>query len=297
MSHFSVLREEAVSGLRIREGGVYVDGTFGAGGHSREILGQLGGGVLYGFDQDLSVLQAAYDDSRLRLRHNNFADMVDVLKADGIGSVDGVLVDLGVSSMQFDQGERGFSYRFSAPLDMRMNQNAARTARQVLNDYSMEQLWYMFSDYGEIRNSKNLAEAVVDARKVRPIETTLDLVAIAESNARGSKMRYLSQVFQAVRIEVNDEMGVLKKFLKQLPEIVAVGGRVVVISFHSLEDRLVKNYLKHGSFDRQEIKDSYGKSIRHWRMITKKPVLPDSEEVKQNSRSRSAKMRIGERLG
>lgn len=296
MIHFPVLRQEAIDGLNVREGGVYVDGTFGAGGHSQEILKRLGSGVLYGFDQDLSVLEAAYKDPRLRLRHNNFADMADVLKADGIREVDGVLVDLGVSSMQFDESDRGFSYRYTAPLDMRMNQHASLTAWQVVNQYPMEQLWHMFSDYGEIRNSRILAEAVVEHRKVRPVDTTSELVSIAERNAIGNKMRYLSQVFQAIRIEVNDEVGVLKRFLLRLPEMVVGGGRVVVISFHSLEDRLVKNYFKYGSFDRRMPKDNYGNPLREWRTITKKPVTPGPDELKKNVRSRSAKMRVGEKM-
>ncbi|HLU92755.1 MAG TPA: 16S rRNA (cytosine(1402)-N(4))-methyltransferase RsmH [Membranihabitans sp.] len=296
MVHYSVLKEESIDGLNIREGGIYVDGTFGAGGHSRMILEKLGDGILYGFDQDLSVLQAAYQDSRLTLRHNNFADMADVLKADGIEAVDGVLLDLGVSSMQFDEGDRGFSYRHGARLDMRMNQNANLTAQQVVNGYSMEELWYMFSDYGEIRNSRKLAEILVESRKLRKIDTTTDLSALAEQIAVGNKMRYLSQVFQAIRIEVNDEMGVLKRFLNRLPEMVAVGGRVAIISFHSLEDRLVKNYFKYGSVDREMPQDDYGNPIRKWHTITRKPITPGPAEMEENVRSRSAKLRIAERL-
>lgn len=296
MVHYSVLKEESIDGLNIREGGIYVDGTFGAGGHSRMILEKLGDGILYGFDQDLSVLQAAYQDSRLTLRHNNFADMADVLKADGIEAVDGVLLDLGVSSMQFDEGDRGFSYRHGARLDMRMNQNANLTAQQVVNGYSMEELWYMFSDYGEIRNSRKLAEILVESRKLRKIDTTTDLSALAEQIAVGNKMRYLSQVFQAIRIEVNDEMGVLKRFLNRLPDMVAVGGRVAIISFHSLEDRLVKNYFKYGSVDREMPQDDYGNPIRKWHTITRKPITPGPAEMEENVRSRSAKLRIAERL-
>ena len=290
------MKEESIDGLNIREGKIYVDGTFGAGGHSRMILEKLGDGILYGFDQDLSVLQAAYQDSRLTLRHNNFADMADVLKADGIEAVDGVLLDLGVSSMQFDEGDRGFSYRHGARLDMRMNQNANLTAQQVVNGYSMEELWYMFSDYGEIRNSRKLAEILVESRKLRKIDTTTDLSALAEQIAVGNKMRYLSQVFQAIRIEVNDEMGVLKRFLNRLPEMVAVGGRVAIISFHSLEDRLVKNYFKYGSVDREMPQDDYGNPIRKWHTITRKPITPGPAEMEENVRSRSAKLRIAERL-
>ena len=296
MNHYSVLKQEAIDGLNIKPDGIYVDGTFGAGGHSLEILENLKGGVLYGFDQDISVLLKAFEDSRLRLRHNNFADMADVLKADGVDKVEGVLVDLGVSSMQIDEGDRGFSYRTSAPLDMRMNRNASLTAKSVLNDYDVEKLWYLFSDYGEIRNSKSLAEAVVEYRNRRPLETTQDLTEIAEANAVGSRIRYLSQVFQSVRIEVNDELGALKRFLERLPEIMAENGRVVVISFHSLEDRIVKNYFKYGSLDRQMPQDNYGHPQRKWQMITKKPVTPGPDELKQNVRSRSAKMRIGERI-
>ena len=295
MVHYSVLRNESVDGLNVQIGGIYVDGTFGAGGHSRLILERLGDGILYGFDQDLSVLRSAYEDPRLKLRHNNFADMADVLKADGIEQVDGVLLDLGVSSMQFDEGDRGFSYRHGAALDMRMNQNATLTARQVVNRYSMEQLWYLFSDYGEIRNSRKLAESLVDNRKLRVIETTTDLARVAEQNAVGNKMRYLSQVFQAIRIEVNDEMGVLKRFLIRLPEMVAVGGRVAIISFHSLEDRLVKNYFKYGSVDREMQQDHYGNPIRKWHTITRKPITPGPDEMDENIRSRSAKLRIAER--
>lgn len=296
MRHFSVLKEDAVDALLIKEGGVYVDGTFGAGGHSQEILSRMRNGVLYGFDQDLTVLKGAFADPRLRLRHNNFVDMVDVLKADGVTEVDGVLVDLGVSSMQFDQAERGFSYRFSARLDMRMNQEASRTAEVVVNEYPMERLWSLFSEYGEIRNSKSLAEAIVAERKVRRIETTRDLALIAERMAIGNKMRYLSQLFQAIRIEVNDEVGVLKSFLLRLEEVVRVGGRVVVISFHSLEDRVVKTFFKHGGFDREETKDKYGNSLNIFRMVTRKPIVPGKEELKKNVRSRSAKMRVGERI-
>lgn len=297
MEHYSVLREEAVDGLAVQEGGIYADGTFGAGGHSRLILERLGDGLLYGFDQDRAVLETAPEDPRLRLRHNNFSDMVDVLRADGIEAVHGVLLDLGVSSMQFDQGSRGFSYRHTAELDMRMNQNASLTAYQVVNQYSLEDLWYMFSDYGEIRNSKKLAESLVEHRKLAPIATTADLALIAEQNAVGPKMRYLSQVFQAIRIEVNDEVGALKRFLKRLPEVVTSGGRVAIISFHSLEDRLVKNYFKYGSVDRKVQQDNYGNPIRKWHTITKKPITPGPVERTENIRSRSAKLRIAERIG
>lgn len=295
MKHESVMLEEAVEGLAIRGGGVYVDGTFGAGGHSRAILKRLTTGILYGLDRDLHVLQAAQEDNRLRLRHNNFSDMADVLKADGIREVDGVLLDLGVSSMQFDEADRGFSYRFPAELDMRMNQQAALSAQEVLQQYSEEELWYMFSDYGEIRNAKSLAKSVVENRRRKKIQTTEDLIFIASQRSVGNKMRYLSQVFQAIRMEVNDEIGELKKFLERLPEFVKPGGRVVIISFHSLEDRLVKNYFRHGNAEGEVKTDFYGEAEKPFEMLTKKPVTASDEEITQNKRSRSAKMRIGVR--
>jgi len=293
--HETVLLQESVEALNVRSGGVYVDGTYGAGGHSKLILERLGDGILYGFDQDHSVFESAPNDPRLHLRHNNFSDMVDVLRADGWVVVDGVLLDLGVSSMQFDQGDRGFSYRQSAELDMRMNRQSELTAYKVLNQYSMEELWYMFSNYGEIRNSRKLAEALVEYRKLAPLRSTTDLALLAEQNAIGPKMKYLSQVFQAVRIEVNDEMGALKRFLHRLPEMVKIGGRVAIISFHSLEDRMVKNYFKYGTVDRKMQQDNYDNLNRKWHQVNRKPIIPSPAERAQNIRSRSAKLRIAER--
>jgi len=275
---------------------VYVDGTYGAGGHSSEILNRLTIGVLYGFDRDLSVLVAAKADRRLRLRHNNFSDMADVLRADGVDQVDGVLVDLGVSSMQFDEADRGFSYRFPSELDMRMNQGAGLSAQEVLNEYPEERLWYMFSDYGEIRNSKSLARSIVEYRRRKKIQTTEDLVFIASQKVVGNKMRYLSQVFQSIRMEVNDEIGELQKFLERLSEFVKVGGRVVVISFHSLEDRMVKNFFRRGNVDGVIERGVYGKLDLDFEMITRKPLMASGEEIKRNKRSRSAKMRIAKRI-
>ena len=296
MKHESVMLEEAVEGLAIEETGVYVDGTFGAGGHSHEILNRLTSGVLYGLDRDLQVLQNAEKNERLRLRHNNFSDMADVLRADGIQFVNGVLLDLGVSSMQFDEADRGFSYRFPAELDMRMNQQAVLSAQEVLQQYSEEKLWYMFSDFGEIRNAKSLARFIVENRQRKKIQTTEDLIFIASQRSVGNKMRYLSQVFQAIRMEVNDEIGELKRFLESLPEFVKPGGRVVIISFHSLEDRLVKNYFRHGNVDGKVEKGFYGQVERPFEMLTKKPLVPSEKEIKHNKRSRSAKMRIGKRM-
>lgn len=296
MKHFPVMLREAVDGLKVQPDGIYVDGTFGAGGHSREILSRLDGGLLYGFDRDPSALEAATPDPRLRLRHNNFSDMTDVLRADGITAVDGVLLDLGVSSMQFDEGERGFSYRFSADLDMRMNPESAFNALEVIRKYPAEDLQEIFSAYGEIRNAKTLAEAVVKERELRQIRTTKDLELLVLPYAFGNKMRYLSQVFQAVRMEVNQEIRELKLTLQRLEEVLKPGGRIVVITFHSLEDRLVKSFLKHGSFDNKPLMDEYGRKQASFKMLTKKPVLPGEKELRENKRSRSAKLRIGERL-
>lgn len=222
--------------------------------------------------------------------------MADVLRADGITAVDGVLLDLGVSSMQFDEGERGFSYRFSADLDMRMNPESAFNALEVIRKYPAEDLQEIFSAYGEIRNAKTLAEAVVKERELRQIRTTKDLELLVLPYAFGNKMRYLSQVFQAVRMEVNQEIRELKLTLQRLEEVLKPGGRIVVITFHSLEDRLVKSFLKHGSFDNKPLMDEYGRKQASFKMLTKKPVLPGEKELRENKRSRSAKLRIGERL-
>lgn len=297
MRHDSVLLKEAVDALEVVRDGVYVDATFGAGGHSMELLKRLGEkGVLFGFDRDLNELQKAMEDERLVLRHNNFSDILNVLRVEGALPVNGVVADLGVSSMQFDQIDRGFSYRGDAGLDMRMNSGANVSALDVLNSYSEEKLWYMFSDLGEIKNSKTLAAAIVKFRNSRKLHTTQELAFIAEQNSYGNTFRYLSQVFQAVRMEVNDELGELERFLSQLCDLVAIGGRAAVITFHSLEDRYVKNYFKTGSIDGQVQKDDFGKVERPFRPVNKKPILPGKTEVEFNKRARSAKLRVGERI-
>ncbi|GAA5220926.1 16S rRNA (cytosine(1402)-N(4))-methyltransferase RsmH [Membranihabitans marinus] len=297
MRHESVLLKELVDGVVLDLQGLYVDVTFGAGGHSFELLSRLKeGGRLYGFDRDINELSKAREDERLVLRHNNFSDFGRVLRAEGVGLVDGVMADLGVSSMQFDESDRGFSYRSSAKLDMRMNRRAKMDAAEVLNTYSMEQLWYMFSDFGEIKNAKTLAGGIVAARALKSITLTGDLMLVAEQYSYGNKFRYLSQVFQAVRMEVNDEMGELYRFLSQLSDVVKVGGRVGIITFHSLEDRAVKRFFKTGSVEGQVKEDDYGRSLRPFKVVNKKPILPSAEEISQNVRSRSAKLRIAERI-
>lgn len=295
--HTSVLLHESINGLNIRPEGIYVDATFGGGGHSSEIMKHLGaGGRLLGFDQDEDAHRNALTDERFTLVQANFSDLKRFLRLHDALPVDGILADLGVSSWQFDTAERGFSYRFDGPLDMRMNRNAERTAAQMLNEYSAEQLQNMFGGYGEVRNAKTLANAVVDARSKKPFEAIADLMAVCEMHRMGEKHKYLAQVFQAIRIEVNDELGALKSLLLQSTEVLKSGGRLAVITFHSLEDRLVKNYMKHGTFDDEPVKDFYGNIEKKFKLITKKPIEATDKEQKENSRSRSAKLRVAEKL-
>lgn len=295
--HTSVLLHESIGGLAIKPNGIYVDATFGGGGHSKEILKQLGGqGKLFGFDQDEDAAKNAPDDNRFALIKANFSELKRFLRMHDALPVDGILADLGVSSWQFDTAERGFSYRFDGPLDMRMNRLAEKTAADVLNDYSAEQLQKMFSEYGEVRNSKTLAVAIVDSRAQKEFEVIADLLSICEANQMGEKHKYLAQVFQAIRIEVNDELGALKSLLEQSAEVLTSGGRLAVITFHSLEDRLVKNYMKHGSFGDEPVKDFFGNIERKFKVITKKPIEASEKEQKENSRSRSAKLRVAEKI-
>ncbi len=295
--HTSVLLHESISGLNIQPGGIYVDATFGGGGHSAEIMKHLGAdGRLLGFDQDEDAQRNALTDERFTLVQANFSELKRFLRLHDAAPVDGILADLGVSSWQFDTAERGFSYRFDGPLDMRMNRNAERTAAQVLNEYSAEQLQKMFGEYGEVRNSKTLANAIVEVRSTKPFESISDLMTICEANRMGERHKYLAQVFQAIRIEVNDELGALKILLQQSAEVLKSGGRLAVITFHSLEDRLVKNFMKHGNFDEEPVKDFFGNIEKKFKLITKKPVEASDTEKKENSRSRSAKLRVAEKL-
>ncbi|MFN8276393.1 MAG: 16S rRNA (cytosine(1402)-N(4))-methyltransferase RsmH [Chitinophagales bacterium] len=294
--HIPVLLHECLEGLRMQPAGVYVDATFGGGGHSREMLKQLGEGRLIAFDQDADALPNAPDDERLTLVAANFSQLKQFLRLHQALPVDGLLADLGVSSHQFDTPERGFSYRFAGPLDMRMNARAGKTAAAVLNEYDAEKLQQVLSLYGEVRNAKTLAAAIVETRRQQPFQSTAHLTALLKSMAKGDTHKYLAQVFQALRIEVNDELEVLKQLLLQCTEVIRPGGRLCVITFHSLEDRLVKNFMKHGNFSDEPQKDDFGRISRPWKLITKKPVTATEEEMKRNSRSRSAKLRVAERI-
>jgi 16S rRNA (cytosine1402-N4)-methyltransferase len=297
MYHRPVLLHECIEGLAIKADGIYIDATFGGGGHSRLILEQLGPeGRLLGFDQDADAARNALPDERFTLVRANFRHMRRFLRLQGITQADGILADLGVSSHQFDEGSRGFSYRFDGPLDMRMDQAGATTAADVLNTYSAAQLQQLFSMYGEVRNAKTLALAIVDRRQSSPFRLTADLRQLCEQQVKGELHRYMAQVYQALRMEVNDELGALRDLLTESREALKPGGRLAVITFHSLEDRLVKNYMRHSSFDDEPVKDFYGRFDKHWQLITRKPITATKEELKENSRSHSAKLRVAEKM-
>jgi 16S rRNA (cytosine1402-N4)-methyltransferase len=295
--HQPVLLKECLDGLQIKPDGVYVDVTFGGGGHSKAILEKLGpNGKLFAFDQDKDAVNNIPADKRLTFIPQNFMYMKNFLRMYEVKQVDGILADLGVSSHQFDIADRGFSIRFEAELDMRMNQSSKKTAATVLNEYDENQLKHIFRAYGEVDNAYKLVKLITDARITQPITTTEQLKnIIAPCTPKFKDHQYLAKVFQALRIEVNDEMEVLKDMLKQALEVLSTGGRLVVMSYHSLEDRLVKNYIKSGNFEGEAIKDFYGNIARPFELITRKPVTPNEEEIEKNSRSRSAKLRVAEK--
>ncbi|MBC6994511.1 16S rRNA (cytosine(1402)-N(4))-methyltransferase RsmH [Neolewinella lacunae] len=298
--HVPVLAHECVHYLNLRPGGVYVDVTFGGGGHSRLILEQAKGMdlKLFGFDQDEEAKANALADERFTFVAANFRHLRNYLRLYGIDRIDGLLADLGVSSHQFDQAERGFSYRFDAPLDMRMGKTADRSAADVVNHYEADELQKVFGEYGEVRNARTLAQAIVAARERQPIASIQDFLNVCDPLVRGTRPRYLAQVFQALRIEVNDEIGALSDLLAQATDLLIPNqGRLVVIAYHSLEDRITKNFLKTGNAGGDVHKDFYGKIDRPYQILTKKPVLPSAEEIRRNSRARSAKLRVGERSG
>lgn len=295
--HLPVLAQESVDALQIQPNGVYVDVTFGGGGHSRLMLEQLGPeGRLLAFDQDPDAKVNVPEDERLTFFPYNFRFLKRFLKLEGIREVDGVLADLGVSSHQFDSPERGFSYRFDAELDMRMGPAVgARTAADVLNTETAERLQQIFGEYGEVRNAKTLALRIAEVREQRPFQFIADLLEVAEALARGNKIRYLSQVFQALRIEVNDEMGALEELLHAATDILRPGGRLVVISYHSLEDRMVKHFMKTGNASGEQDKDFYGNIRRPYKVISKKALVPNDDEIQKNTRARSARLRVAEK--
>ena len=297
MYHVSVLLNESVDALNIKPDGTYVDVTFGGGGHSRHIMKFLGeNGRLFAFDQDEDAAKNVIDDSRFTFIQQNFRYMKNFLQLYCGGRVDGIIADLGVSSYQFDTPEKGFSIRYNGRLDMRMNQNAAVDAANVVNTYDVSSLASVLSRYGELRNARAIAETISMAREVKPIETTDELKeTVARFLPKGSENKVLAQIFQALRIEVNEEMKVLELFLSQCADVLNPGGRLVVMSYHSLEDRLVKNFMKTGNADGNLEKDFFGNQLTPYKLITSKPIVPSDEEIQINSRSRSAKLRLAER--
>lgn len=292
--HRSVLLNESVDALGIRSDGIYVDVTFGGGGHSGEILKRLGpDGKLFAFDQDADAVRNAPADPRFTLIRQNFKDLKHCLAMENVNVVDGILADLGVSSHQFDTAERGFSIRLDGPLDMRMNQEAQLTAADVLNTYEQNQLRELFRLYGEVENAGYLAKRIVEERERMQFTTVSELKNVLEPLAkRGKENQYMAKVFQALRIEVNGEMEALRDMLEQSVDVLKEGGRMVVISYHSLEDRLVKNLFRTGNFEGKQEKDFYGNLIRPLEPQGTKPIVPDENETELNSRARSAKMRV-----
>lgn len=295
--HVPVMLQQCIDALDIRPDGVYVDVTFGGGGHSREILKHLGAkGRLYAFDQDPDALQNTVEDDRFKLVHQNFKFLKNSLRLYGVREVDGVLADLGVSSHQFDEASRGFSTRFDANLDMRMDKEGDLDAAKVVNTYPEEELHRIFGMYGEIQNAKNLARTVATARLARPIRTVAELKeAVAKIVPRGKENKYYAQLFQALRIEVNKELEALQEMLVQAKEILKPEGRLVVMSYHSLEDRLVKNFLAKGKFRGEVDKDFFGNQIKPFDLVTRKAVEASEQEVANNKRARSAKLRVAKR--
>ena len=297
MYHNPVLLKESVEGLNIKVDGIYVDVTYGGGGHSREILRHLTTGKLYAFDQDDDAFANKVEDEKLILIKQNFKYMKNFLKMYNALPVDGILADLGVSSHQFDEGTRGFSTRFEGKLDMRMDKAGSMTAADIVNTYDEQALVNMFSTYGEVENSKRLAACIVKERASKKIITTEDFKqAIVSCTPKMKEQQYLAKVFQALRIAVNSELEVLKDLLKQSLEVLKPGGRLSVISYHSLEDRLVKNFIKSSNFDGKVAQDFYGNKLVDFKAVNRQLITPSEEELKLNNRSRSAKLRIAEKL-
>ncbi len=298
MYHRPVMLEACMEGLQIKEDGTYVDVTFGGGGHSRAILERLNEkGRLYAFDRDADALKNTIDDERFMLIPQNFKFLQNFLRFYGVEQVDGILADLGVSSHQFDTGERGFSIRFDGPLDMRMNRSAAKTAAQVVNGYDQARLSEILSLYGELRNARRIAAAIASMRKEKNVESVAELLDGIRHLAPGhQENKFFAKVMQAIRIEVNDELEALKEMLRQSRELLRPGGRLVVMSYHSLEDRLVKYFIKADNFQGKIEKDFYGRPLVRFKAITRKPIVPAQDEIAENNRARSAKLRIAEKI-
>ena len=296
--HTPVLLEQAIELLDIKPDGIYADLTFGGGGHSRRILESLGeSGRLYSFDQDSDTKANAPEDSRFNYVESNFRFLRSALRLRGVTQIDGILADLGVSSHHFDALPRGFSFRGEAPLDMRMNQRGGETAADVVNNRTEEQLATILAQYGELETTWKIAACIARARAVKPITTTAELVAaVAPCTPKKDESKFLTKLFQALRIEVNGEMEALKMALEQSLKVLKPGGRLVVISYHSLEDRIVKNFIRSGNTEGKIEKDFFGRSTTPWSIITRKAVVPSDTEIAENPRSRSAKMRAAEKL-
>lgn len=296
--HIPVLLNEVIEGLNIKPNGLYVDCTFGGGGHSKAILEKLSaGGKLVAFDQDEDARQNLPDDKRIIFVQHNFRHLKRFLRLHNISAVDGILADLGVSSHQFDESRRGFSIRYNADLDMRMDQRQGKTAFDVVNTYTEQQLHKLFEQFGEVTNSKTLAKTIVQVRQSVSLRTIEDFKNALRGMVKGNPNKYFAQVFQALRIEVNDELGALKEMLQQVPPLLKPGGRVAIVTFHSLEDRLVKNFFRRGTFeDAEENPFTMAQPVSDLKIITKKPITPGEKERKQNPRSASAKLRVAEKI-
>jgi 16S rRNA (cytosine1402-N4)-methyltransferase len=297
--HIPVLLDACIDGLAIKSDGIYVDATFGGGGHSREIIKRIDTGKLFGVDQDgdAEANTAGFDEQKFTFIDSNFRHLSKFLRIEGIDKIDGLLVDLGVSSHQIDEPERGFSTRFDAVLDMRMNKNQELTAEKIINTYPRRDLQRILGKYGEIRNARTLADNIIRARIEAPVRTTGELIHILNRFVPAKRQnKYYAQVFQALRIEVNDELSALRDLLSQSTDLLKSGGRIITIAYHSLEDRLIKNFINTGNFEGQEEKDIYGYSNRPFRAINRKPVLASEQEVLENNRARSARLRIAEKI-
>lgn len=293
--HIPALLPQVIEALDIAPDGVYVDATYGGGGHSRAIMSHLDTGHLYAFDQDIDAIERAQADPRLTMIYGNFRFLKNFLRYSGVmpGQVDGLLADLGVSFHHFDDPDRGFSFRWEGKLDMRMNQKGSLTAARILNEYSEERIADLLYLYGEMKNSRRLARAIAAACASQPIATVEQLLEILKPSINPKQeKKELAQIFQALRIEVNSELDALRSLLQQASQMLAPGGRLAIITYHSLEDRLVKNFMKTGNFEGKEEKDIFGRSDAPWRMLTPKPIVPDDAEIAANPRSRSAKLRV-----
>ena len=295
--HNPVMLKECIKGLNIKPNGVYVDATFGGGGHSKAILDNLSDGKLYSFDQDFDVNQNLFQDKRFKFIKSNFRYIKKFLKVEGIEKIDGLLADLGVSSHQIDSPKRGFSIRFNEKLDMRMNMEIPKSAVNILNEYSKEKLSEIFRRYGEFSNSNLIADKIIEFRKSNVIVNTNDLIqSLKVLTPSSKKNKFLARVFQAIRIEVNDELSCLIDLLNSCNELLKTNARIVVISYHSLEDRIVKNFIKKGNVEGKLIRDFFGNVKRNFKQLNNKIICPKEEEILNNPRSRSAKLRIAERI-